>query len=90
VLTGARFGDYSLLIHASGKKNLTDCIIDLVGARMAQVFPLKIDPRAVLFGETFRKVQRSGAADEVLQMMLNFSLEIFIAAGCLVLCCELV
>jgi hypothetical protein len=46
VLAGARLGNNPLLAHAGGQHDLADRVVDLVGARVAEVLALGVDAGA--------------------------------------------
>ena len=65
VLAGSGLGDDALLAHAFGEQHLRQCIVDFVGARVAQVFALEIEPlNAVCGPESLGQIQRRRATDE--------------------------
>ena len=43
MLAGAGFGDHAGFTHAFGHQALADGIVDFVGTRVIQIFPLEID-----------------------------------------------
>src|SRR5690606_29322629 len=81
VLARTGLGDHARLAHAPGEQGLADAVVDLVGAGVVQVFALEPDLRAAqLFGPAPRVVDRTGPADEVLQLVGEFALEIGVVA----------
>ena len=56
MLAGAGFGDDPPLPHAHGEEPLTERVVDLVGAGVAEILTLEIDLRAAgIFGEPLGK-----------------------------------
>ena len=46
MLAGSRFRDDARLAHFSGQQNLSNGVIDFVGAGMTEVFTLEVNLRA--------------------------------------------
>ena len=77
VLPGAGFGDDAALAHALGQQSLADHVVDLVRAGVVQVFALEIDLRpAGLFGPALGMINRAWAADEMLELGMEFGQEL--------------
>lgn len=76
VLAGARLGNDAGLAHAPGEHGLADHVVDLVRARVVEVFALEVDLRAAhLARHACRVVDGRGAADEMGQLGLEFGNE---------------
>ena len=43
MLTRAGLGDHALLAHAFGQQSLPECVVDLVRARVQQIFALQVN-----------------------------------------------
>ena len=81
MLPRAGLGDDALLAHAPGEQDLTDRVVDLVRAGMAEIFALEIDLRAAeLLGQPFGEIKRRFSADIFMQIMLELPVENRIAA----------
>ena len=74
VLTGPGLSDHARFTHAFREHGLTDRIVDLVRAGVVQVFAFEVDLRApLLTAHACCVVNRGGATDEVLELVLKFS-----------------
>ena len=81
MLARARFGDDSRLAHAPRQQYLADAIVNLVGARMEQIFALKINASAAaVLSQTFREEQRSRTASVIAKQVVEFVLKSVIRA----------
>jgi hypothetical protein len=81
VLPGARLGDDPVLAHASRQQGLTEGVVELVGAGVAEVLALQVNPVAVLLRETFGEVEWRRPSDEVALMGLELGLECGVGPG---------
>ena len=73
MLAGAGLGDDPPLPHADGEQALTEGVVDLVGAGVAQILPLKIDLGAAgEFSEPLGEEQGGGPADKRPQQAVEF------------------
>ena len=76
VLAGAGFGDDAGLAHAAGQQDLAHAVVGLVAAGVVQLIALEVDLRAAeVLGQPFGEPQRAGAADVVLQVVLQVGVE---------------
>ena len=83
VLAGAGFRDDALLAHALGEQPLAEGVVDFVRAGVEQVFALEVDfCAAELFRQALGEVERSGAAGEVVQELVELGLECGVGLGC--------
>ncbi len=70
MLASAGLGDDARLAHAARKQNLADAIVDFVRAGVIEIFALEPDLCAAqLLGPAPRMVDRTGAADEMAQLV---------------------
>ncbi len=68
MLPCAGFRDDARLAHFHGEQALADGVVDFVRAGVQQIFALQINARsAEFFAEAQSKLQRRGAAGEILQ-----------------------
>ena len=74
VLAGARFGDDPSLAEPRREQDLPDRVVDLVRARVAEVFAFE-DDAATLGREALRLVERRRAADVVLAEAIELRAE---------------
>src|SRR5262249_46290832 len=82
MLPGSRLRDDPALAHADCEKHLSDRVVDLVGARVQQVFALQVDARApARFAEPPREVERGRATAELRQIPPPLGGERHVAAG---------
>ena len=73
VLAGAGLGDDPRFAHAAGEQRLADGVVDLVRAGVIEVFALQQDARAADFrAEPFGVIDRTGTADVMLQIAIEF------------------
>ncbi len=73
VLARAGLGDHARLAHASGEHGLADHVVDLVRARVVEVFPLEEDLRAAHFAaHAGSMVDGRGPAHEVREFAVEF------------------
>jgi hypothetical protein len=72
VLAGPGLGDNAPLAHSHRQERLADRVVDLVGARMVQVFPLQDHPGADAVAEPDRLGNRGRPAHEFAQEVLEF------------------
>ena len=75
VLSCACLGNDPRFLHASGEQHLTKRVVDLVGARVGQVFSLEQDGAADDLRKTRRVGDRSGAASVGAQEMIQLAAE---------------
>ncbi len=76
VLARTGFRDDARLAHLHGKESLADGVVDFVRSSVEQILTLEVNARpAQFFGEARGKLQRRGAAGEVLQQILKLRLE---------------
>ena len=79
MLTRTGFGDHTGLAHALGQQGLADGVVDLVGARVVQVFALEVDLSTTDFtAQAGRVIDRAGASHEVGQLTAKLSLELVV------------
>ena len=77
VLACAGFRDDARLAHFHGEQALADGVIDFVRAGVEQIFALEVNARAAkMRGEARGKLQRRGAASEILQEIGEFRLKV--------------
>src|SRR5437868_13588014 len=82
MLTGAGLGDDSVLSHSPRQQYLSQRVVDLVGSRMTEVFPLQINPgSAEVLCQPAGVEQRRGPPDEMSQQMIQLALEGFVLLG---------
>ena len=82
MLARASLSDHAALAHPFSQQSLAQRIIDLVRARMRQVFALEVDLRAAqVFGQVAGKGQRRWPAHIGVQQIIQFGLEPFIGTG---------
>src|SRR5690606_30996435 len=74
-------GDDSSLPHALGEEHLRDGVVHLVRPRMTEILALEPDARADLRGEVLRKIEGRGAADVMLEEVVELALERGVARG---------
>jgi len=73
MLPGARFRNDAFLAHVFGEKAFTHAVVQLVGARMVQVFPFQVNlGSAQVAGKAFAVVNRGGASLELLADAAQF------------------
>src|SRR5690606_19853807 len=73
MLARTGFRDDARLAQAAGQKNLADAVVDLMGARMVEVFALEPDLRAAeLLRPALCVVDRTGTTYEVLEFVVEF------------------
>ncbi|MFM1944508.1 MAG: hypothetical protein RI897_3490 [Verrucomicrobiota bacterium] len=76
VLSGAGFCDDAGFTHAFGEEDLSDGVIDFVGAGVEEVFAFEVDFGAAEgLGEAFGVVEGGGASAEFLEVVGEFLLE---------------
>ena len=91
MLAGAGLGDDPLLAHPHRQQSLTERVVDLVGAGVAQILPLEPDlGPAGVFGEPLGEEERERAADEGGKELIKLGLEERIGPGLVVGGLELV
>ena len=81
MLTRPGFGDDALLPHALGEQTLPQCIVDLVGAGVTQIFPLDRHLIAGGFAQPSGLGQRGFATDIVAQKCLELIPKLRIPPG---------
>src|SRR5690606_19746072 len=82
VLAGAGLGDDARLAHPAGQQDLTERVVDLVGAGVIELVALEVHPGAAeLLRQAPGMVQRARAPDVVLCVVVEFAGERFIAPG---------
>ena len=81
VLTGTGLGDDPVLAHAPGKQDLADGVVDLVGARVVEVFPLEPYVAPEVLREPPGMGQRCGPAHVVDHVGAELLLEDGIVEG---------
>ena len=70
------FSNDPSLPHAAGDQNLSDSVIDLMGACMAQILPLQINFRSSeVSRETLGEIERRWPADKICQVVSQFFLK---------------
>ena len=67
VLSRSRLGRDAGLAHALGHEYLSYGVVNLVGARVVEVFPLQVEPAAVKLAHAAGMVERRGTAHVVAQ-----------------------
>ena len=76
VLAGAGLGDDAGLAHAPGQQDLAHAVVDLVGAGVVQLVALEVDfGAAEVLGQPLGEIERAGAADVVLGVIVDLGLE---------------
>ena len=82
MLSRSRLGDDPRLSHAASEEDLTQGIIDLVGAGVAEILTLEIDPRpSKMLGQPFGKIEGRGAPHVIAEVALHLRLECRIGLG---------
>ncbi len=89
VLAGAGLGDDPRLAHADREQDLADAIVDLVRAGVVELVALELDLRAHALGRTLAErfgqplgvIERAGAADIMLEQILELGGEGGIGLG---------
>ena len=72
MLSGAGFRDHALLAHALRQQSLADAVIDLMGARVIQIFSLEINLSGVpVSGQSLGMIERRGPARIIPQQMIE-------------------
>ena len=90
VLSRARLRDDAPLAHPAGQQRLPQGVVDLVRARVRQVFALQEDPRAArLRRQAPRLVERRGPADVVGQQVVELGEERLVLTDAVILALEL-
>jgi hypothetical protein len=90
VLARAGLGDDAPLAHALGQQCLADRVVDLVRAGVVEVLALAVNLGAAeLVGEAAGVVEAGGAADELVQVVVELGVERRVALGTVVLGGEL-
>ena len=80
MLACAGFGNDAALAHAPGQQDLSEGVVDLVRARVEQVFSLEINLRpAQLTGEALRQVERRRPPAELPQVIRQLPLKFGVA-----------
>src|SRR6185436_2865525 len=80
VLADAGLGDHPPLVHPRGQERLTEHVVDLVSAGMAEVLALEVDARpAALLAEPLGEVERRRPPGIVLEQAGEAALELAIA-----------
>ena len=90
MLTGPGLGDDPALSHPAGEQCLTQCVVDLVGTGVVQVFPLEHYPRANGLAEAGRLGKRRRAAHKLGQQVLQLGPESRVLPCRLVESCQVV
>ena len=68
MLASARLGDDPVLVHRPRDQRLAECIVDLVGARVGQVFALEPDAgTAAAVAQPLRLIERGGTPHIIVQ-----------------------
>src|SRR3989442_14756529 len=82
MLARASLGDDAFLAHAQRQQGLADGVVQLVGARVAQVLALEVDMRATeVLAQAGRRVQRGGPPDKCSAVARQLQLELGIGLG---------
>src|SRR3989442_14328488 len=82
MLARASLGDDAFLAHAQRQQGLADGVVQLVGARVAQVLALEVNMRATeVLAEAGRRVQRGGPPDKCSAVARQLQLELGIGLG---------
>ena len=82
MLARAGLGNDALLAHAAGEQSLPQAVVDLVRARVQQVFALEINFRAAeFFAQALRVVERRGTAGVVVQQIGQLGLKSSVGRG---------
>ena len=90
VLTGSGFGDDPGLAHALGQQHLSHGIVDFMGSGVQQILPLQVDPRSPQsLGQALREIEGSRTSHKLLEVVVEFPLELRILLGAPVLVLQL-
>ena len=82
MLARAGLRDDAFLAHAQRQQGLTDSVVQLVGAGVAQVLALEVNMRATeVLAEAGRRVQRGGSPDKCSAVARQLQLELGIGLG---------
>ncbi len=82
-------GNDAMLAHPPREQPLAQGVVDLVGARVEQVFALEVDSGAAqVLSHALGKVKRRGPAGKILQQQVQFSLERSVGLGNFILVLE--
>ena len=86
MLAGTGFCNDALLAHAFCEQSLAEGVVDFVRAGVEKVFALEINfCAAELLGQPLGVVESRGAAGEVVQQVIELSLECGVGFGAFVL-----
>ena len=90
VLTGSGLGDDPSLAHALGQQYLAHGVVNFVGTGVQQIFPLQVDPcSAQSFRQALSEIQGCRPSHELLEIIIEFPLELWVLLGAPVFVLEL-
>src|SRR6185437_52451 len=90
VLACTGLGDDPSLAHPPGEQRLSDGVVDFVGARVVEIFPLEVHGGSNQLGEARRITQRGWTTDVGTEQIVQLGSEAGVRHGAIVLLLQLI